>query len=381
MRRAEVLEPTLRGDGCMRLAAVSLFVIATAFFLLPASTHASPKMQRAATRIVPNGTSFVAIPFPSPQPSGVGNVVFLPNGTAYFTDAKNEIASFTAAGVYTRIPVAHAVESYTLLYARSVFWMAADEGIVKVAPDGTSHRWYPMTVPGNVTYIQAIVAGPDGAIYAPAVLYSKVNGAPTNVLFRISSTGSVSTLPLSVTPVGNGAAVFGPDGLLYFGYLGAAGTSGVARLESDGSLTVFPIAGSSQTGSFVVSKGNIYFNNFYYDSGLLNGQLGRITPTGVVTLTAFPATGPNTGPSALSVDKGGNLWVAVDNAYGVNQFYLYQFNTYTGHFNGPYLTGLPNLLYNGPVVAPDNDVWIVLPGTSGVRYFQPIGFGIFERST
>jgi hypothetical protein len=176
----------------MRLAAVSLFVIATAFFLLPASTHASPKMQRAATRIVPNGTSFVAIPFPSPQPSGVGNVVFLPNGTAYFTDAKNEIASFTAAGVYTRIPVAHAVESYTLLYARSVFWMAADEGIVKVAPDGTSHRWYPMTVPGNVTYIQAIVAGPDGAIYAPAVLYSKVNGAPTNVLFRISSTGSVS---------------------------------------------------------------------------------------------------------------------------------------------------------------------------------------------
>jgi hypothetical protein len=259
--------------------------------------------------------------------------------------------------------VSHAIESDELLYARGVFWMTADQGIAKVAPGGNSHRWYPLTVPGNVTCVRSLAAGRDGGIHALAVLYAKSGGAQTNVLFRIGASGTVST---------------SADNLLYFGYAGPEGSSGIARVQADGSLTLFPIAGQGQLGSFVLSRGNIYSN---FTTSQTSGTLGRITPGGIITMSAFPATGPSTNPSALSVDKGGNLLVVVDNAYAVEQYFLYQFNVYTGHFNGPYVTGLPNLLYWNPVVAPDDNVWIVLPGTSNANYGQPIGFGIFERAT
>jgi hypothetical protein len=373
----------------MRFAVAAMLIIAMAFFLPTPKARAAPATGRALypqhairPRLAPTATSFVAIPFPSPHPFAVGNVVFLPSGTAYFTDAKNELASFTPGGVYTRIPVPHAVLSYTLLYARGVFWMIADQGIVKVAPDGSSRRWYPLTAPGEkVAYVQSMAAGPGGVIYALGAVAANGDEIPTSTLFRIGTNGVVTTTPLSVMPAGNGTEVFGSDNLLYFGYVGPAGSSGIARLESDGSLSLFPIAGASQIGSFVLSRGDIYFDYSYYDSATLyyTGQLGRFTPAGAITMISLPSTGPSTSPSQLAVDKGGNIWLDVDNPYGINQYFMYQFNVYTGHFNGPYLTGLPNLFYNGPAVAPNDNVWIVLPASSGVDDFQPIGFGIFER--
>jgi hypothetical protein len=369
----------------MKLTIASMLVVTLACLSHPATARAAPAIQRTVSRqnaskpkLAPDATTFVAIPFPSPQPSYVANVVFLPNGTAYFADAQDELASFTRAGVYTRIPVPHAGVSNDLLYAHGVLWTTADEGVVKVAPDGSRRRWFPLTVAGYLTDVESLVAGPDGGIYALAALFPQAGGAQMNMLFRIDATGSITTLPLSVMPVGNGAEAFGADNLLYFGYNDATGASGIARIENDGSLTLFPIAGSYQNTSFVASKGSIYFNELFYDDSAVDGKLGRITTAGVISLTAFPATGPNSSsPSSLSVDKGGNLWVVVDDVFAVNQFFLYQFNIYTGHFNGPYLTGLPNSIYGGPAVAPDDSVWIVLPGSS----YRPIGFGIFERGT
>jgi hypothetical protein len=84
---------------------VKLTIIAISFFALElfpfiSCAQAAPAMRRPivyknANRPKLAPTNFVAIPFPSPHPSGVGNVVFAPNGTAYFTDADNELASFT----------------------------------------------------------------------------------------------------------------------------------------------------------------------------------------------------------------------------------------------------------------------------------------------
>ncbi len=87
----------------------------------------------------------------------------------------------------------------------------------------------------------------------------------------------------------------------------------------------------------------------------------------------FPSRGPNVFASYLTVDQGGNLWATVSSS--LDTALLYQFNVYTGRFNGPYFSG-SSILNGSPVVAPNDSVYVPY----GQQYNVALGFDVFVLS-
>ena len=228
--------------------------------------RAAPSLDRSSGRPsfarqsnVRSATTFAFLPFPSTLYSEVGNFVFTPDGTAYFTDSQNAIASFTPTGVLTQLAVPNATVSSSLIYARGRLWMFGYPlGVISVRPDGSGRRWYQFTSPNTFVDVRQMTYGPDGDIYIIASMDDQNGSDQTYPLFRIDANGIVTTVThLPVAPLnaygGSPSIVFGTDGLLYFGYGNpATGAFGIARLESSGSITLFPIG---QVSSLIASRG------------------------------------------------------------------------------------------------------------------------------
>ena len=327
--------------------------------------------------IVQNGADFIIRPF-NPIPAAATNVAFTPDGNAYFVDAPNEVARVSPDGTLTRIPVpradygAHDFGSIPatapFIYARGRLWMSADaSGVVSVNPDGSGRHWYPLG--GAATVFGGLTIGPDDAIYATAFLYDQSTGVSKNSVFRIDRRDTVTSVSIPVA--GNGPAVFGSDGLLYFGYLDYPNTSGVARLERDGTTTEFPINhavnGVHDVVGLVLDHGSIYYEEQWGDS-----SFGRLTPNGSIVNIPLPGSFAFN----LAVDKGGNIWTVVTTPSSAQQ--LYQYNIYTGHFNGPLAASSFDAVYAGPFVGPDDNVYMLLaPSISA--FFEPAALGVLVR--
>jgi streptogramin lyase len=96
----------------------------------------------------------------------------------------------------------------------------------------------------------------------------------------------------------------GPDGNVWF--TEEAGNR-IGRITPGGTITEFPIPSTNSEPVAIVtgSDGNLWFAE--QDTT----TIGRITPTG--TITEFPLSSPDNEPRAIAAGPDGNIWFAMDN--------------------------------------------------------------------
>jgi streptogramin lyase len=137
--------------------------------------------------------------------------------------------------------------------------------------------------------LRQLTGGPDGNVW-----YTKFRLNPDNgFIGRIKPTGVATEFEvLGIRPAGITA---GSDGNLWFGTLAAS----IGRITPSGAVTIFPSANTPFTSQITAGPdGNVWFT---YSSGI-----GRITPAGVVT--EFTADIEPSTPISVTAGPDGNLW-------------------------------------------------------------------------
>jgi virginiamycin B lyase len=165
--------------------------------------------------------------------------------------------------------------------------------IDRITPDGTITA-FPVSGASNSVLISGLTAGPDGAVWFTGSGFTPMVG-------RIAADGTVAEFPLAVdpgNPLGAGSAptaiVAGPDGNLWVTE-SAGGT--IDRVTPAGVVTAFalPASGSHPTGIAAGPDGALWFTEI--------GKIGRITTDGTVTEFAAPASG-----GQIAAGPDGALW-------------------------------------------------------------------------
>jgi virginiamycin B lyase len=138
----------------------------------------------------------------------------------------------------------------------------------------------------------SIVLGPDGAMWFTQDGY---------VLGRIDMSGAVTRLPLPVPAHG---VALGPDGNLWISEVWSCLEGGdcgyIGRLTPSGTVTLFSIPGAYALTSG--PDGNVWFGN---------SRIGRITPSGVITEFVPPTA---SWVRDITAGPDGNIWYTQPNA-------------------------------------------------------------------
>jgi virginiamycin B lyase len=168
----------------------------------------------------------------------------------------------------------------------------------------------------------------------------------------------------SVTVAGPLAA--GPDGNLWFG----DGEAGIGRITPSGNVTVFPFP----TGGFVDDSltvgpdGNLWFpekSPFAELRGFREGKgIGRITSSGAITEFSLPAAGPILG--TLTVGPDGNLWFPELHGSQIGMI------TPTGSVTEFPVPSASFGTLSALTVGPDGDLWFN-DGSAGIGRITPSG--------
>jgi hypothetical protein len=354
---------------------------------LGSHTHASGIIQhnksQAASRsvepsVIENGTDVVTLPLANPVASQ-SKIGFTPDGSAYFINdfQSNALFRVTPAGSLTTFADLHA-RGYTVLYAQGNLWTTGDEGIVKIKPDGSGHHWYELNMGTSKGYSQGIVSGNDGAVYTVIQYVSSYGYTSSNYLYRIDASGNTTSVRIPIASVTG--IVSGANGDFYMSYddtYGTSGKEGVMRFRFDGTVVLFPIFAENYIPTLAFANGSLYFvSELRYNATYLD----QIAPGDVVKRNSFP--GLYWFPGNLAVDFGGNLWTTNDDPQNQYTGYsLYQYDTYTNKFTGPYEPSIIDNISSGFVnVGPDDNIWYLEnEGQYTGSYANVTGVGVFVR--
>ena len=136
---------------------------------------------------------------------------------------------------------------------------------------------------GAATYAPYdVAAGPDGNMWFTKTVHHEVG--------RITPEGVITSFPVAHT--GRGIAA-GTDGNMWI-----ALRSSIGRITMDGVASNFTAAGLSPWAIAPGPDGNMWFTNF-------SQGIGRITPSGVITLFSAPGFG---NPQGIVAGSDGNMW-------------------------------------------------------------------------
>jgi virginiamycin B lyase len=195
---------------------------------------------------------------------------------------------------------------------------------IAVGPDGNlwfteyaKHQIGQITTSGSITEFplpsggdpNSITNGPDDALWFTETGSDQIG--------RIATDGTVTEYTSAVTPLDkkNGTIASGPDHELWFTGTTGCCTAEIGNFATSGSdIAVYPLPtnppadGSPTAGGIVASNGTLWFS-FASNAGLLNSSIGRITTSGVVTMTQIPTLGSQ--PAGIAVGTGG-LWYTDD---------------------------------------------------------------------
>jgi streptogramin lyase len=137
----------------------------------------------------------------------------------------------------------------------------------------------------------AIAAGPDGNLWfnhqstAPAAIQSV---SPTGKFSAVFATEAARTGPIGVTG--------GPDGNVWF-----TKQSGIGRVTPTGAVTIFPVPNSGDSGGIVKGPdGKLWFTE------PLKNKVTSITQA--AEFTEYPIPTANSGPLGIAAGPDGNLW-------------------------------------------------------------------------
>jgi virginiamycin B lyase len=164
--------------------------------------------------------------------------------------------------------------------------------IGRITPAGRIDEF---VVPTADSLPAGITSGPDGNIW-----FTEING---NRIGRITPTGEITEFPLPDPVSGPTGITAGPDGNLWFTEQSGSGVNRIGQITTTGVIAAeFPIpTGSIQPRAITTGPdGNLWFTD--------GRQVGRITPTGVVTLSPIPASEGL--PLGITAGADGNIWFA-----------------------------------------------------------------------
>jgi streptogramin lyase len=264
---------------------------------------------------------------PSPSPSATSSPQFLsaftlpnhtspgitsgPDGDVWFTEASPngpKIGQITPTGHINEYPLPR------------TSWGASYPWAITLGPDG--NLWFTdicacgnligrITPTGSITeypiltYFSepwGIATGPDGNVW-----FTEYDG---NKIGRITPSGSITEYPLPGPASGPRGIATGPDGNLWFtGYDG----NKIGRITPTGHLTEYPIPTRNIWANAITSgpggpDGNLWFTNVNANTNdNYRGEIGRISPTGVIT--EYPIPTAHTLPEGgITRGPDGNLW-------------------------------------------------------------------------
>jgi streptogramin lyase len=183
-------------------------------------------------------------------------------------------------------------------------WFAGESGrmneIGRITPSGSLTQF---ALPDPNSAATTITAGPDGNLWFTEDATSKIG--------RITPSGAITEFPLSPEAGPHGITA-GPDGALWFA---ESGTNRIGRIDPSGVITEFPLSSPTSRPNEITlgPDGNLWFTETVapkirsYSPSLAN-QIGRITPSGQVTMFPVEARWPGTG--AITAGPDGRIWFA-----------------------------------------------------------------------
>ncbi|MBY0522544.1 MAG: Ig-like domain repeat protein [Gemmataceae bacterium] len=174
-------------------------------------------------------------------------------------------------------------------------WYTGDSRISRLDPVTGTVTDY--SVPTANAGILRITTGPDGNLW-----FTEVDGNAIGTLDP--ATGAVTEFALEQSygmPIG---ITTGADGALWFAAMDQGDSGGyIGHITTDGTVTTFvtPTSWSLPQDVTLGADGNVWFTEI----GV--GQLGRISPTGVIEEFAVPS-GSGSGPYGIAASPGGTIW-------------------------------------------------------------------------
>jgi uncharacterized repeat protein (TIGR01451 family) len=166
--------------------------------------------------------------------------------------------------------------------------------------------------------------------------------------------------PITEFPIPAGAAgiTAGPDGNLWFTLF----DNEIGRITPTGQVTVFPVPPSASPPSRITAglDGNLWFTYILFDH-----QIGRITPTGQVTVFPTPSGNHSSEPYDIVAGPDGNLWFTEQSGDKIGRI------TPAGQ-----VTEFPVSISPGDIKAgPDGNLWFTEtgPGLSMIGRITPSG--------
>lgn len=233
------------------------------------------------------------------------------DGNLWFTDAgQNKVGRLTASGDITEFELpANGGGPYAItsgpdgnIWITTIVPGPHQDWILRISPQGavTQFQAGEGIGPGG-TRPEGITSGPDGN------LWFTEDGADR--IGRMTPTGVLTEFQLPGTDRSPRGIVTGPDGDLWFVESHFNHTA-IGRITTKGDVTEYPLGGSEtdqlQPSDIVAAPdGNLWFSQGHPSAP--QGEVGRITPKGVITLFPFPAGGR---PGGMAVGADGNVWVA-----------------------------------------------------------------------
>lgn len=293
-------------------------------------------------RITPAGvvTDFSVPLFDSMVDEHLDGITAGPDGNLWFTGSSESgegrsstpipqhgfIGRITTSGTITLFasPNSNSTPGSIIAGSDGNVWFTDGGNIGRITPSGTITEF---ASPGTGT----LVLGPDGNIYfafSGQITTAAGTSQTNDSIGRITPSGVITTFTDHATsPGGNGALIAsltaGPDGNVWFvDDIGINPTlANVGRLTPSGVITDFsvPIFNSLVDEHLdritTAPDGNLWFDGSS-ESGEgrsstpipQNGFVGRITPSGSISLFATPTQ--NTTPQSLASGSDGNVWCA-----------------------------------------------------------------------
>ena len=263
-------------------------------------------------RINPQGivTSF---PLPAGHQAASG-ITGGPDGNVWFTE-NGSVGKITPTGVVTEYPVAAGANLTGITGGPdgNVWFMDTDQGkIGRITPTGTVTLF---TIPNAValksqsltTFTQDITSGPDGNLWYSAEGVNPKSGQLVGEIGKVTTSGAVTVYRLTSGgsgKLGNSSVIVtsitgGPDGNVWFTDNIIGGAAGIGRITPAGKITQFSIpntpAGTHPsdiaTDITAAADGNLWFNlqtDNFTTGPSPEPYIGRITPTGKITISIIP---------------------------------------------------------------------------------------------
>ena len=170
---------------------------------------------------------------------------------------------------------------------------------------------FPLPVAGSSP--QAIVAGPDGALWFTEA--GDETGTPNAVpakVGRITVGGAISEFAIPVTPnagATGGAMTLGSDGALWFptGFDGNTGDAIIGRITTGGDITVYPIPTSEIPAGITTGPDGALWLAEEPVAGTAPSLITRITPSGASSGASTPYE-VQSAPAGITAGPDGALW-------------------------------------------------------------------------